>query len=91
MVLPPSFTSLYRLFLRTASASVLHHRAATRNLRALWRPLFEGGAKAIRQLQQLEGDDVARKGLEAYFEEWNVRSESLKNSKGFTCQLIEFM
>lgn len=76
MVLPHSFTSLYRLFLRTASASVLHHRAATRNLRALWRPVFEGGANATKQLQQLEGDDVARQGLETFLKEWNVRMDN---------------
>ncbi|KIL63730.1 hypothetical protein M378DRAFT_186943 [Amanita muscaria Koide BX008] len=46
------FTSLYRLFLRTISASVLHHPQATRNLRRLWRPAFEAGARVTKELQQ---------------------------------------
>lgn len=47
--LPPEFKSLYRLFLRTVSAAVLHHPQATRNLRRLWRPIFEVGAYVTKQ------------------------------------------
>jgi hypothetical protein len=43
--LPPSFTSLYRLLLRTTSAAVLNHKAATRYVRTLWKPL---SAKLLR-------------------------------------------
>lgn len=44
-MLHPSFTSLYRLFLRTVSASVLHQPRAVADLRALWRPVFKDAAK----------------------------------------------
>jgi len=43
--LPPSFTSLYRLFLRLSSASVLHYQPAKLNLIARYRPAFEEAAK----------------------------------------------
>jgi len=49
--LSPSFTSLYRLFLRTSSASVLHHRTATRHIRALWKSTFREAAVIIHKLQ----------------------------------------
>ena len=49
--LPPSFTSSYRLFLRASSASVLHHRAATRYVRTLWKPTFREAAVVIHKLQ----------------------------------------
>ncbi|KAJ3749179.1 hypothetical protein DFH05DRAFT_1390683 [Lentinula detonsa] len=50
-LLPSSFTSLYRLFLRTSSASVLHQSLAVRNIRALWRPIFSDAAHVIEKLQ----------------------------------------
>lgn len=53
--LPSSFTSLYRLFLRTASASVLHHPPAVRHIRRLWRPFFEDGAQAAHLLARSDG------------------------------------
>jgi len=49
--LQTEFTSVYRLFLRSLFAAVLHHPQATRNLRRLWRPMFESGARVTRQLQ----------------------------------------
>ncbi|KAF8504646.1 hypothetical protein F5888DRAFT_1799329 [Russula emetica] len=49
--LPPSFTSSYRLFLRASSASVLHHRVATRYVRTLWKPTFREAAVVIHKLQ----------------------------------------
>lgn len=49
--LPASFTSLYRLFLRTASASVLHHRSARLNLITRWRPIFDAAAKVTKELE----------------------------------------
>ncbi|KAH9965446.1 hypothetical protein BC827DRAFT_1126452 [Russula dissimulans] len=51
MSLPPSFTSLYRLFLRASSVSVLHHQAATRHVRTLWKPTFREAAVVIHKLQ----------------------------------------
>lgn len=49
--LPASFTSLYRLFLRTASAAVLHHRSARINLITRWRPAFDAAAKVTKELE----------------------------------------
>ncbi|KIJ66064.1 hypothetical protein HYDPIDRAFT_87182 [Hydnomerulius pinastri MD-312] len=49
--LPSSFKSLYRLVLRTTSASVLHHTTPRRSIRKLWRPVFDGAVQAIRNLQ----------------------------------------
>ena len=49
--LPASFTSLYRLFLRTASAAVLHHRSARLNLITRWRPTFDAAAKVTKELE----------------------------------------
>ncbi|KAI0262211.1 hypothetical protein BC834DRAFT_925299 [Gloeopeniophorella convolvens] len=49
--LPSSFKSLYRLFLRTTSASVLHHRAATRHIRQLWKPTFREAATVVCKIQ----------------------------------------
>lgn len=80
--LPATFRSLYRLFLRTASATVLHHRQARRNLRQRWRPVFDDGAKVTRELQNAPEDapDSWIKGREEWLKVWNKRSESL-----FTC------
>ncbi|KZS87793.1 hypothetical protein SISNIDRAFT_419132 [Sistotremastrum niveocremeum HHB9708] len=41
MKIPPSIASLYRLYLRTLSASVLHHAAAKRQLLKMYRPMFQ--------------------------------------------------
>ncbi|KAH9175046.1 hypothetical protein EDB89DRAFT_434570 [Lactarius sanguifluus] len=49
--LPPSCTSLYRLLLRTSSAAVLHHKAASRNVRTLWKPTFYEAGTVILRLQ----------------------------------------
>ncbi|KAI9441546.1 hypothetical protein H4582DRAFT_1809959 [Lactarius indigo] len=49
--LPPSFTSLYRLLLRTSSVAVLHHKAATRYVRTLWKPTFREAGTVILRLQ----------------------------------------
>ncbi|KAJ7579008.1 hypothetical protein C8J56DRAFT_796553 [Mycena floridula] len=70
--LPPTFTSLYRLLLRTASASVLHHQAAKINLRRLYRPTFEDAAQVVRRLEQKPGDPV----LENWLKLWNERMDN---------------
>ena len=49
-ILPMKFRSVYRLFLRALSASVLHHPAATTNLRRLYRPVFVEAAAVCRSL-----------------------------------------
>jgi hypothetical protein len=71
--LPTTFTSLYRLFLRICSASVLHHRPATRNLRQLWRPTFDAAAKVTRELHSQ--DVNTRNHGEGWLRLWEQRSE----------------
>ncbi|KAJ7647714.1 hypothetical protein FB45DRAFT_206925, partial [Roridomyces roridus] len=71
--LPPDFTSLYRLFLRTSAASVLHQPRATRYLRKLWRPTFEDAARATSQLQNQSHN---RNELERWLESWHLRIDN---------------
>lgn len=74
--LPASFTSVYRLFLRTCSASVLQHQGAKRNLRHLWRPTFVAAAKIIRELQVGPQDSTSRNAKEEWLKIWEGQSES---------------
>ncbi|THH15066.1 hypothetical protein EW146_g5359 [Bondarzewia mesenterica] len=68
--LPPTFTSVYRLFLRASSASVLHHKTATRHLRLLWRPTFREAAKVIRKLQDDHINISERQRCEKWMSRW---------------------
>lgn len=79
MTLPPTFTTLYRLFLRTCSASVLHHPRATSNLRALWRPTFEDAVKVVKQLQEFPDNSKkeTNKKLIHWLQVWERRSQSM--------------
>ena len=72
--LPATFTSLYRLFLRASSASVLHHTVATRNLRRLWRPTFDGAATVAKRLH-VSQDVTERSRLRDWLNTWEKRSE----------------
>jgi len=74
--LPPSFTSLYRLFLRVSSASVLHHRAATRYVRTLWKPTFREAAVVIHKLQSPTLGISEKEKLERWRSLWELSSES---------------
>ncbi|KAJ6631393.1 hypothetical protein B0H10DRAFT_1772943 [Mycena sp. CBHHK59/15] len=74
--LPPTFTSLYRLFLRTSSASVLHHRTTTSNLRKLWRPSFEDAARVTVRLQSYSLSAVKRNELEIWLQTWHYRIDN---------------
>jgi len=74
--LPATFTSLYRLFLRTCSASVLQFRPATRNLRQLWRPTFDTAAKVTRELQAGSPDANTRKLKEDWLTVWEQRMDN---------------
>ncbi len=74
--LPPSFTSLYRLFLRVSSASVLHHRAATRYVRTLWKPTFREAAVVIHELQSPTLGISEKEKLERWRSLWELSSES---------------
>lgn len=73
--LPSSFTSLYRLFIRASSASALHHRAATRNLRKLWKPTFREAAVVIHKLQSPTLEISERERLEKWRSVWELSSE----------------
>lgn len=74
--LPPSFTSVYRLFLRATSSSVLNHRSSTRRLRRLWRPTFSQAADVIRRLQSLSNTDKDAHVLTDWLKVWQERGSS---------------
>ncbi|KDR75513.1 hypothetical protein GALMADRAFT_68608 [Galerina marginata CBS 339.88] len=73
--LPATFRSLYRLFLRTSSAAVLHQRQARKNLRERWRPIFDVGAKVTQELQHKPADATHSwiRGREEWLRTWNIR------------------
>ena len=73
--LPPEFKSLYRLFLRTASATVLHHPQATRNLRLLWRPAFDAAARVTNQYNDPRTDTAQRTLQGKWLKGWDQRSK----------------
>ena len=73
--LPPSFTSLYRLFLRASSASVLHHRVAARHVRKLWKPTFREAAVVIYNLQSPTLGTSEKERLERWRRIWELSSE----------------
>jgi len=73
--LPPSFTSLYRLFLRTSSAAVLHHGAATRYVRTLWKPTFREAAVVVHELQSPTLGTSEKEQLEKWNSRWESSSE----------------
>jgi hypothetical protein len=73
--LPHSFTSLYRLFLRASSAAVLHHRAATRYIRPLWKPTFREAAVVVRRLQNPTLGSSEKAPLERWLCLWELSSE----------------
>lgn len=68
-----SLRSVYRLFLRTSSASVLHKPGATKNLRKLYRPYFRGISKIMSQLSTSGKSDAQ---LEAWVKEWHIRMDN---------------
>ena len=73
--LPSSFTSLYRLFLRASSASVLHHRVATHNVQILWKSTFREAAVVIHKLQSPTLGVSEKKQLERWRSIWELSSE----------------
>ncbi|OBZ69841.1 hypothetical protein A0H81_10082 [Grifola frondosa] len=74
--LPPTFTSLYRLFLRTTSASVAlsppHHAPASQVVETH----FVGAAQMIRRLQNEQLGDDQREMLICWYEEWQRRMDN---------------
>ncbi|KAI0333333.1 hypothetical protein GY45DRAFT_1272526 [Cubamyces sp. BRFM 1775] len=74
--LPPSFRSLYRLFLRATSASVLAHPKATNRLRRLWRPIFDEAARVIRQIDDDRLPASQRNSLVRWYMRWERRVDN---------------
>ncbi|KAI0629710.1 hypothetical protein C8Q77DRAFT_303951 [Trametes polyzona] len=74
--LPSTFRSLYRLFLRAASASVLAHPKATADLRKLWRPVFDNAAKTIRQLEGERLPNDRHDVLTHWYLRWEERMDN---------------
>ncbi|KAF9047577.1 hypothetical protein BJ165DRAFT_1526869 [Panaeolus papilionaceus] len=75
--LPASFRSLYRLFLRTSTASVLHHPVARVNLRQRWRPIFNQGAEMTLDVAyppDTQSSEWVHSRL-ACLQEWNDRMD----------------
>jgi len=72
--LPHSFTSLYRLFLRAGSASVLHQKAARKQLRRLFRPIFDVAARVVGDLQSDRLSRSERVGRELFLDIFQQRS-----------------
>ncbi|KAI0785844.1 hypothetical protein C8Q75DRAFT_312049 [Abortiporus biennis] len=73
--LPPAFTSLYRIFLRSISAAVLHTPRATRSIRQLYRQSFAEAASVIRRLQSCPESQEATQ-LEQWLTVWQQRADN---------------
>ncbi|KAJ7072891.1 hypothetical protein C8F01DRAFT_264879 [Mycena amicta] len=69
-------TSLYRLFLRTCSASVMQQKRSTQTLRKLWRPTFVDAARATTQLQSNSLSAAERNELETWLRDWHLRIDN---------------
>lgn len=74
--LSAQLTSTYRLFLRATSAAVLHHSTAKRNIRKLYRPIFDEAAQVEVQLQTTQ-DPQASRTLRQWLVNWNNRGKKL--------------
>ncbi|KAG8220449.1 hypothetical protein J3R82DRAFT_3143, partial [Butyriboletus roseoflavus] len=75
--LPPSFTSLYRLFIRASSASVLHQNASRKQLRQLFRPVFDAAAQVVGDLQSNQLSRSERIRREYLLNTFHQRSTSI--------------
>ncbi|KIJ07362.1 hypothetical protein PAXINDRAFT_90534 [Paxillus involutus ATCC 200175] len=93
--LPPAFTSLYRLVLRSTSASVLHHTIARKNLCKLWRPAFDAAAQVVRELQSHQLSQMERTRRERLLSILQLRVDATltlllnsANSRGIPHQVV---
>lgn len=75
--LPPSFISLYRLFLRASSASVLHQNEARKQLRRLFRPVFDAAAQVVKDLHSNQLSPSKRIRSECFLDTFQQRSTSI--------------
>lgn len=73
--LPPTFRSLYRLFLRATAASVLAHPDATSRLRKSWRAVFDHAANTVRQMEDARLSADQRDSLTHWYVQWESRSK----------------
>ena len=73
--LTPKLASLYRIFLRATSTSVLHKDQATKNLRRLYRPAFEAAAKTARSLETSKAVNTQSIEKKKWLEEFDNRGE----------------
>jgi hypothetical protein len=71
-----SLRSVYRLFLRTVSASVLHHTSSVHGLRRLYRPIFRSGHTLMTQLNQPTLPESDRELLHKQLVAWNNRIDT---------------
>ncbi|EIW54015.1 uncharacterized protein TRAVEDRAFT_153968 [Trametes versicolor FP-101664 SS1] len=74
--LPPTFRSLYRLFLRATAASVLAHPDATSRLRKSWRAVFDHAANAVRQMEDARLSADQRDSLTHWYVQWESRMDN---------------
>jgi hypothetical protein len=75
--LSSNLASVYRLFLRATTASVLHHSTATSNLRKLYRPIFTEAARVESQSRTTK-DPETREALQKWLIDWNERGIARK-------------
>ncbi|KAF8584836.1 hypothetical protein K439DRAFT_1105813 [Ramaria rubella] len=73
--LSSQLTSGYRLFLRATSAAVLHHATATKNIRKLYRPVFEEAAR-VEAKAHLTQEPQTRELLDRWLIDWNERVDN---------------
>ncbi|KAN0081455.1 hypothetical protein V8E55_009079 [Tylopilus felleus] len=73
--LPPSFISLYRLFLRASSASVLHQNEARKQLRRLFRPVFDAAAQVVKDLHSNQLSPSKRIRSECFLDTFQQRMD----------------
>ena len=67
--------SLYRLFLRTTTSSVLYHKIATLNLKSLYRFEFRNAAAAVKKLEA-STTPQPQTHLQARLQQWNERADN---------------
>ncbi|KAG2073346.1 hypothetical protein BDR04DRAFT_1095274 [Suillus decipiens] len=67
------FRSLYRLFLRTNSAVVLHHSPSKTQILRLWRPVFDEAALQIHRLQHHDVRSSEHKQIVRWLHIWHRR------------------
>ncbi|EAU91736.1 hypothetical protein CC1G_04504 [Coprinopsis cinerea okayama7 len=73
--LPASFKSLYRLVLRSCSATVLHQPKATRHLRLIYRPVFDAASMMMHEYHRDGTNQERKEEIAKWFAVWNLRMD----------------